>query len=83
MKSNGRFSLVELNLQTGRKNQIRVHMKDIGHSIAGDRKYGAKGSPIGRLALHASKLRFVHPVTRQEMNFETVIPQKFIYLVAE
>ena len=83
LKSNGRFSLVELNLQTGRKNQIRVHMKDIGHSIAGDRKYGAKGSPIGRLALHASKLRFVHPVTRQEMNFETVIPQKFIYLVAE
>jgi Pseudouridylate synthases, 23S RNA-specific len=81
LKSNGRFSLVELDLETGRKNQIRVHMKDLGHSIVGDRKYGAKGSPIGRVALHASKLHFAHPITRKEMLFETPVPQKFLYIV--
>lgn len=70
-------TLVELELDTGRKNQIRVHMKDLGHPIVGDRKYGAGHSPISRLALHALTLRFVHPITRQVMNFETPIPTKF------
>lgn len=79
---NKHFSLVELNLATGRKNQIRVHMHDLGHSIAGDRKYGAHGSPLGRVALHAYKLRFAHPVTHREMNFETPIPPRFLSLTA-
>ena len=82
LSSNKHFSLVELNLATGRKNQIRVHMHDLGHSIAGDRKYGAHGSPLGRVALHAYKLRFAHPVTRKEMNFETPIPPRFLSITA-
>lgn len=75
------MTLVEVELDTGRKNQIRVHMKDLGHPIVGDRKYGAKPSPIHRLALHAQTLRFVHPITRKDMKFETPIPAKFRGLV--
>ena len=75
------YSLMELELDTGRKNQIRVHMKDLGHSIVGDRKYGAKSSPIHRLALHARTLDFVHPMTRQELKFETPIPARFTALL--
>lgn len=76
-RKNG-YTLMELELDTGRKNQIRVHMKHIGHPIAGDRRYGAKSSPIHRLALHARTLRFVHPITRREMNFSTPIPASFL-----
>ncbi len=74
------YSLVEFELDTGRKNQIRVHAKDMGHPIVGDRKYGAARSPIHRLALHAMTLRFVHPITRKEMNFSTPIPPNFAKL---
>lgn len=75
------YSLMELELDTGRKNQIRVHMKHIGHPIAGDRRYGASSSPIHRLALHARTLRFVHPITRREMNFSTPVPSAFMKMV--
>ncbi len=81
LKSRGKYSLVELSLQTGRKNQIRVHMKDLGHPITGDRRYGADPSPIHRLALHALTLRFIHPVTRRDMNFSTPIPASFHKLI--
>ena len=81
LKARGKYALLELELDTGRKNQIRVHMKDIGHPIAGDRKYGADSSPIHRLALHARTLRFVHPVTRKEMNFSTPVPAAFASMV--
>ena len=77
LKTNNGYSLMELSLDTGRKNQIRVHIKDLGHPIAGDRKYGAKSSPIHRLALHAQTLHFAHPITKQEMRFETPIPTRF------
>ena len=80
LESGPRFSLLEVELDTGRKNQIRVHMKDIGHAISGDRKYGAEASPIHRLALHAQTLRFIHPVTRREMNFSTPVPSSFTSL---
>ena len=72
-------SLVELNLETGRKNQIRVHMQDLGHPIAGDGRYGGENysNPIGRLALHAFKLCFYHPVTGDLMEFETPYPGEF------
>ncbi len=76
-RANG-FSLLEVELETGRKNQIRVHMKDLGHSIVGDKKYGSKLNPIGRTGLHAQVLAFIHPVTGQEMRFETPIPSKFM-----
>ena len=81
LKATKSFSLMEVELDTGRKNQIRVHMKDLGHPISGDRKYGAAHSPINRLCLHAQTLRFVHPITRKEMSFSTSIPMRFRSLV--
>lgn len=81
LQSGNGFSLMEVELDTGRKNQIRVHMKDLGHPITGDRKYGAGHSPINRLALHAQTLRFVHPITHKDMNFSTPIPIRFRNLV--
>lgn len=81
LKSGGGYSLLEVSLDTGRKNQIRVHMKDLGHPIAGDRRYGAGSSPIHRMALHAQTLRFVHPVTRKEMSFATPVPVPFASMV--
>ncbi len=75
------YSMVELSLATGRKNQIRVHMKDAGHPISGDRRYGASPSPAFRLCLHAATLRFVHPVTRRDMNFSSPVPASFRRLV--
>ncbi|MDE5773024.1 MAG: RluA family pseudouridine synthase [Muribaculaceae bacterium] len=75
-------TLTEFSLNTGRKNQIRVHAaKELGHPIVGDKKYGAKTSPINRIALHARTLRFAHPITRRDMKFETPVPQKFSALV--
>lgn len=74
--SNG-YSLVECVLETGRKNQIRVHMADLGHPVVGDRKYGSGNDPVRRLCLHAFKLCFVHPVTGKRLNFETPVPACF------
>lgn len=78
LKSNNKFSLVEMKLETGRKNQIRVHMADLGFPIAGDRKYGNGQDPIHRLALHAFRLNFIHPITQEKMQFETPIPVEFM-----
>ena len=77
LQTNERYSLLELQLETGRKNQIRAQMQSIGHSIAGDSKYGAETNPAGRLMLHARKLCFIHPTTGEEMRFETRIPDSF------
>ena len=77
IESNGVFSLLNVKIETGRKNQIRVHMEDIGHSIVGDRKYGASSSPIRRLGLHAQKLGFTHPASGEKLHFETKIPPAF------
>lgn len=75
------YSLLELNLETGRKNQIRVHLTGIGHPVTGDRKYGYNTEPpIDRLALHARVLEFIHPVTEQTLHFETVAPREFVRL---
>lgn len=73
-------SLVEFKLETGRKNQIRVHCADIGHPVCGDNKYGNGDNPIGRLCLHAYLLCFYHPVTHQSMQFESDIPSDFLKL---
>ena len=80
LKTTPARSLVELKLETGRKNQIRVHMQDIGHPVQGDNKYGDGSDPIGRLCLHAYRLDFYHPRTGQVMNFETPIPRDFMKL---
>lgn len=74
------YSLLEIELETGRKNQIRVHMESIGHPIVGDRKYGSTVN-IGRLALHARVLEFYHPVTGELVHFETPVPKEFLRLV--
>lgn len=72
-------SLLALNLETGRTNQIRVHLASIGHPVVGDRKYGHGNtySPIDRLCLHARILEFIHPATEQVVHFETPIPKEF------
>lgn len=80
LKTTPRYSLVELKLETGRKNQIRVHMQDIGHPVLGDQKYGDGFDPIGRLCLHAYRLDFYHPRTGEVMNFETLFPRDFMKL---
>lgn len=74
--SNG-YSLVECVLETGRKNQIRVHMADLGHPVVGDSKYGGKSDPMHRLGLHAYMLCFTHPVTGKYLRFETPLPVSF------
>lgn len=78
---NDQFSLLEVELETGRKNQIRVHMQDIGHPIVGDKKYGAHGNPIRRVGLHASTLEFIHPKTDKLMNFTKKAPRAFYRIV--
>ena len=80
LKTDKQFSLLEVKLETGRKNQIRVHMKDIGHPVTGDKKYGAKLNPIGQMGLHARVLAFIHPRTGKPMRFDTPIPLKFLKL---
>lgn len=72
------YTLLEVRLETGRKNQIRVHMQDLGHPIVGDKKYGSKSKAIGRLGLHARVLAFVHPVTGKLMRFQSAIPKAFM-----
>lgn len=70
-------SLVEYKLETGRKNQIRVHSADMGHPVCGDNKYGNGDDPLHRLCLHAYLLCFTHPVTGERMEFETPVPTAF------
>ena len=77
IRTDGVHSLVELKLETGRKNQIRVHMQDLGHPVCGDIKYGNGDDPIGRLALHAFRLNFYHPITGEPLHFETGVPKSF------
>ncbi|SDH56072.1 RluA family pseudouridine synthase [Desulfosporosinus hippei] len=80
LKKNKHYSLLEVNLETGRKNQIRVHMKDIGHSVIGDKKYGSTKQPIARLGLHARVLAFKHPISGEEVRYEASIPKEFLNL---
>lgn len=70
-------SLVEFSLDTGRKNQIRVHARDLGCPISGDKRYGNGSGPLRRLALHAETLRFAHPLTFSDMNFTSPVPSQF------
>ena len=77
MEKNGqKYTCVEFNLETGRKNQIRAHSAWIGHPVAGDRKYDASTNPFGRLALHAQGLSFIHPWTGKVMKFNADIPKE-------
>lgn len=75
-------TLVELALETGRRNQIRVHLADAGCPVVGDKTYGAKTDPAGRLALHAAHLAFRHPVTGERMEFASPLPRRLGALVS-
>jgi RluA family pseudouridine synthase len=77
LKETGRFSLLEIKLLTGRKNQIRVHMADKGHPVVGDRKYGKAKDGYRRLALHSKSISFKHPASGEQMTFETKVPDYF------
>ena len=72
-----KFSLLEINLLTGRKNQIRVHLSEIGHPVAGDDKYGDKNDGCKRLALHAKSISLMHPYSGKMLYFETETPEYF------
>jgi len=77
LKTNGKMSLLKINIETGRKNQIRSQLQYIGNPIIGDKKYQAKTNPIKRLGLHAHVLKIIHPITAKEMTFEAPIPKSF------
>lgn len=81
MEDNGSFSLLDVHIDTGRKNQIRVHLKESGHPIIGDDKYGNGVNPIKRLGLHAYLLSFQHPFTKKKMVFKAPIPGEFTELM--
>ena len=77
IKSNEKYSLLDVNIDTGRKNQIRVHLGEMGHHIIGDDKYGEPSNPIKRLGLHAYELDLTHPITGKKMKFTAPVPKEF------
>ena len=83
LKENKEYSLLKVQIDTGRKNQIRVHMQSLGCPIVGDDKYGKKQdgtqvkNPLARLGLHASRLEFIHPVTREVIAINASLPPSF------
>jgi RluA family pseudouridine synthase len=81
LKETRELSLLEIELLTGRKHQIRVHLADSGHPIVGDQKYGRQEKPKKRLALHAVSLAFTHPYSKQPMMFESAMPDYFRQLM--
>jgi 23S rRNA pseudouridine1911/1915/1917 synthase len=81
LRAKGARSLLELTLETGRRNQIRVQLAALGHPVAGDRKYGAKTDPARRLALHACELKFRHPVSGAPMEFHSALPARLKALI--
>jgi len=82
IKSVGRYSLLDFNLETKRKNQLRVQMQSIGHPVVGDKKYGASKNPIKRIALHAKELVLKHPMTGDLLEFRSTVPKVMQQLVA-
>ena len=83
LKETPNYSLLEVDLLTGRKNQIRVHMADMGCPVVGDKKYGTKDKGIKRLGLHAASLTLLHPFSKEEMTFATPVPGYFEALLRE
>jgi tRNA pseudouridine32 synthase/23S rRNA pseudouridine746 synthase/23S rRNA pseudouridine1911/1915/1917 synthase len=81
LRESKKYSLLEIDLLTGRKNQIRVHFSEKGCPVAGDKMYGEKEKGIKRLALHAASINILHPYTKEKMTFEAKVPTYFKSLV--
>jgi len=81
LKENSKYSMLEVSILTGRKNQIRVHLSDINHPVLGDRKYNGEISPIKRLCLHANKLEIINPITKKLDKYEVRIPNNFMSVI--
>lgn len=81
VSENNQYTLVNIDIKTGKKNQIRVQFNEIGHSIVGDKKYGIKKDPLRRMCLHANYIEFNHPATNKIMKIETNVPKCFINLM--
>lgn len=77
IKYNNKYTLLKIQILTGRKNQIRCHMKEINHPIVGDKKYGSNNNPLKKLCLTAYKLKFTHPITKEELLIELPIPVEY------
>jgi RluA family pseudouridine synthase len=77
IEAKGEWSMLEVTLETGRKNQIRAHLAEAGHPVAGDQMYGATTNPLGRLGLHAKLLGFTHPATGKRLSFTAPLPHAF------
>lgn len=83
IKTNEKYSLLNLKLDTRRKNQARIHMKQIGCPIVGDKKYGATYNPIKRIALHVQDIEFYHPITKEKIELKSSAPRKMLELLSE
>ena len=81
IKTNNKYSMLDITLHTGRKNQIRVHMKDIHHPVVGDKIYSSNSNPLNRLALHSNQVSFIHPVTQKIIDVYANIPEVFNNIV--
>lgn len=81
LQATNKFSLLKIDLLTGRKNQIRVHLADEGHPVVGDTKYGTSSKKYERLALHAQAISFDHPFSGQRLTFEVKLPEYFSKLL--
>ena len=81
LRESTKYSLLEIDLLTGRKNQIRVHLADKGYPVVGDKKYGVKEKGIKRLTLHAASITIVHPYSKEKMTFTTKVPAYFESLI--
>ena len=79
---NKKYTMLSLTLKTGRKNQIRVGLAEMGNPIVGDKKYGIKKDPIRRMALHANYMEFIHPKTKEKIIIDIDIPDSFVNLVS-
>lgn len=81
LKSNNKYTLLDINIETGRKNQIRVHMSELGHPVVGDKKYKSNTDPIKRMCLHAYELVITHPLSKDTLKFKCEYPKVFDKLV--
>lgn len=81
IKYNDKYTLLDIDIETGRKNQIRVHMSELGHPIVGDKKYGSTKDPINRMCLHAYRLELTHPIKRETIVFNSKYENMFYNLI--